>query len=270
MKNSELIALIVERIKSSIEESKALWSGKKDINTRFFYIDDLLPEEIATQIYEEFPQNFNDWHQRDTFREKKKTFAKLDQTSKLINDVTDALQSPEVVDLITQVTGISGLEGDPELYAAGLSMMAKDDFLNPHIDNSHDAKRGRYRRLNILYYVSKEWKQEYGGNLELWDEKVENPIEIFSKFNRLVIMETNKASWHSVNKINVDKNRFCVSNYYFSKASPEDHDYYHVTSFIGRPDQMLRRGIGRVDNFLRQKVATVLGISRGKKLGRGK
>ncbi len=27
------------------------------------------------------------------------------------------------------------------LYAGGLSMMFEGDFLNPHIDNSHDAGR---------------------------------------------------------------------------------------------------------------------------------
>ena len=29
-------------------------------------------------------------------------------------------------------------------------------FLNPHIDNSHDAKRERYRRFNLLYGVSRK------------------------------------------------------------------------------------------------------------------
>ena len=87
-------------------------------------------------------------------------------------------------------------------------------------------------------------------------------------FNRLIVMETNASSWHSVNPVTVDAVRCCVSNYYFSKQSPSGEDYYHVTSFLGRPGQPLRRIYGRVDNLLRQFVATRFKISRGKDLGR--
>ena len=40
---------------------------------------------------------------------------------------------------------------------AGLAMF-EGDFLNPHVDNSHDANREKYRRLNLLFYVSPDWK----------------------------------------------------------------------------------------------------------------
>jgi Rps23 Pro-64 3,4-dihydroxylase Tpa1-like proline 4-hydroxylase len=143
-------------------------------------------------------------------------------------------------------------------------MMGKGDFLNPHIDNSHDSVRARYRRLNLLYYISRDWRDEYGGNFELWDPAVQRPTMITSKYNRLVVMETNKYSWHSVNPVVVDKNRCCISNYYFSKSCPESSDYYHVTSFVGRPNERLLRAWGRVDNFARQWIAVNLKISRGK------
>ena len=97
-------------------------------------------------------------------------------------------------------------------------MMSKEDFLNPHIDNSHDRDKKRYRKLNLLYYVTPGWEEGFGGNFELWDEKVKKERDNF-KFNRLVIMETNKQSWHSVNIVITDKIRCCVSNYYFSPIS---------------------------------------------------
>ena len=52
------------------------------------------------------------------------------------------------------------------LYAGGISMMAPGHFLNPHIDNSHDKFRQRYRVLNLLSYVSPDWDQTRGCNLE--------------------------------------------------------------------------------------------------------
>ncbi len=147
-------------------------------------------------------------------------------------------------------------------------MMGKGDFLNPHIDNSHDSHRNRYRRVNLLYYITPDWQKDYGGNLELWDENVVNSIEIISKFNRLVVMETNKKSWHSVNPVLTENKRCCISNYYFSQQSPDKTNYYHITSFLGRPGQYLRRFYGRIDNYARQFIAVKLGVSRGKKLAR--
>ena len=111
-------------------------------------------------------------------------------------------------------------------------MMGADDFLNPHIDNSHDSKRETYRRLNLLYYITPDWSAENGGNLELWDKKVQNPKQIVSHFNRLVVMETNKKSWHSVEPVSVERGRCCISNYYFSKQSQQkDEKDDHMVIF---------------------------------------
>ena len=49
--------------------------------------------------------------------------------------------------------------------------MSKNDFLNPHIDNSQDIHRRHYRRLNLLYYVAKDWNINDGGNLEDMEHK---------------------------------------------------------------------------------------------------
>jgi len=45
--------------------------------------------------------------------------------------------------------------------------MAKENFLNPHLDTSHDKNREMYRVLNLLYYVTPDWSHEQGGKLEL-------------------------------------------------------------------------------------------------------
>ena len=136
------------------------------------------------------------------------------------------------------------------------------DFLSPHVDNSHDQSKTRYRRLNLLYYVSPDWQFINGGNLELWDRKVNECEEIVSLCNRLVIMETNDRSYHSVNKVKVDQPRCCVSNYYFSKESEKGFDYHHVTSTTGWPNQTFLRLIGRVDTYSRDLIAKVLGKTR--------
>ena len=126
---------------------------KTNINssTKHFVVDNLLPNDLVQSTFDAFPSKPM-FHYKDSFRERKYTFAKLNQLdSDLPSILTDAFQSKEVIKSISAITKIPDLEGDPSLYAGGLSRMDKSHFLNPHIDNSHDSTRLRYRRLNILF-----------------------------------------------------------------------------------------------------------------------
>ena len=120
--------------------------------------------------------------------------------------------------------------------------------------------------MNLLYYVSPNWKIENGGNFELWDETRSTPKTLAALTNRLVVIETTKTSWHSVSPLVTDQPRCCVSNYYFSKESPDATEYFHVTSFSGRPEEPLKRMIGVADNALRNLVSKTLKVGRGKNL----
>ena len=72
-------------------------------------------------------------------------------------------------------------------------------------------------------------------------------------------MLTNKGSWHSVNEVRHDGRRCCVSNYYFSRQSPDRDDYFHATSFRGEPGQVSADLVMRADNALRTTVLKLLG-----------
>ena len=264
MQQKEIVQLILDRLTAEQENILAQWQAPVGTSTRHFYVDDFLPIEIAKQAYEAFPRDGSGFFSKETFREKKKTSAHLSEYAPILGELTYALQASEVVSKVAAIVGFTEIEPDPSLYAGGLSMMFKDDFLNPHIDNSHDAKRDRYRRLNLLYYVSPDWKLENGGNFELWNEDCSVPVTLISKQNRLLVMETNKTSWHSVSPVTVDRPRCCVSNYYFSQISPDDTEYFHVTSFTGRPDETIKRVVGVADNALRNMVSKTLGVGRGK------
>src|SRR5450830_1256250 len=259
----DIAALIVDRLEGCRADIQDQWNNPQGTHTRHFVIDGLLPEEIALDIYAAYPRNADGFLDQQSFREKKKTLANLADRPQILRDVTYAMQSKEVVGKVADLVGVESIIPDPSLYAGGLSMMFKDNFLNPHIDNSHDGGRGLYRRLNLLYYVTPDWVLENGGNFELWDTKVKQQKTIISAFNRLVVMETNRDSWHSVSKVVVDTPRCCVSNYYFSKTSPDNNDYFHVTSFSGRPEEPGKRLLGAVDNHVRNTLSKVLQVRRG-------
>ena len=266
MNTETLSKLIAERLeRNSKKLSEEFSSSNIFTSTKFFFIDDLLPEEFVLDVYDNLPER-DTYNFRDTFRERKFTFSNLnDLDNPIIDNIASAFQMDNVVKAVEKITKINHLESDPSLYAGGISRMDLGHFLNPHIDNSHDADKKKYRRFNILFYIAPDIQESDGGNLELWDQKVKKPFKIASKFNRLVVMETNKYSWHSVDPVCKNIHRCCVSSYFFSKSSPEDFEYYHVTSFMGRPNEFLKRTYGVVDNFLRNYVVKTTGFSRGKK-----
>lgn len=252
----EIVDLILKRLDLDTDKIAADFAADKGVRARFSAIDNLLPDDLAHRITAAFPKP-DEMRLMKTFREWKHTSKSLDKFEPLISDITFAFQDERVVSKVAELTGIKDAVGDPHLYAGGLSAMCKGHFLNPHIDNSHDGDQKNYRVLNLLYYITPDWNAGNGGSLELWDENVTKPIEIVSLFNRLVLMSTNDKSWHSVNQVKADGIRRCVSNYYFSPHSPNRYETSHVTYFMARPEQKLRRIVTKLDSDVRTALRKV-------------
>lgn len=263
MSRKELADLIIECLDREADAIRADFGAKENVTARHAVIDGLLPEKIAAEIADAFPPTLN-MRLLDSFRERKFNSKSLDDFDPIIADITFAFQDEDVIAKVAELTGIRDMIGDPHLYAGGLSAMKRGHFLNPHIDNSHDGDQKNYRVLNLLYYITPNWRPENGGNLELWDEKVTQPLEIPSLFNRLVLMATGDKTWHSVNEVRSDGTRRCVSNYYFSPHSPNGYETSHVTYFMARPEQKIKRMITKLDSELRS------GLRKLKKGGFGK
>lgn len=246
----EDIGRVIEQRLSALRTNlEDQWRRSEPIN--HFVLDDLLPLEWADRIHAAFPDTRAMTLKR-SLRELKYVGAQMDRYERLLEETIYAFQEPKVVDLIAQITGLRQLEPDPLLYAGGISTMTKGQFLNPHVDNSHDKFRERYRVLNLLYYVSPDWTEHLGGSLELWPEGPKGTqLTIESRFNRLAVMVTSRHSWHSVSRIRAKRERQCVSNYYFSEFPVGDRHYFHVTSFRGRPEQPVRDFVLRADIELR-------------------
>ena len=245
---------IAERIASRLKEEKErlaneFASTRSDIG--YFALDDVLSEKFVKQIYSSFPI-VSETVQKKSIRESKYVGYQMNKFDPILEELIYSFQEPEIVDVISEICQIPKLEPDEYLYAGGISLMKHKNFLNPHLDNSHDKDRNKWRVLNLLYYVTPDWQLENGGNLELWPDGVkEDPITITSKFNRLVVMATHQKSWHSVSPVNVEKVRCCVSNYYFSEQPLLDSDTFHVTTFTGRPEEKTKSILLKADGILR-------------------
>lgn len=254
----QLTKLISERIENEAEKIRKDFLTDKEVKTRFTVIDDFLPHSIARKIFIAFPA-FEDMQFSDNFREKKYVSKNLGKHKPLIADITKAFQEANFIEKIAEITGIKGLIGDSKLQESRVCAMAKGHFLNPHLDSSHDREGKNYRVLNIIYYCSPDWKTEYGGNLEVWNESVTEAIEIPSLFNRLVLMANDDKAWHSVNEVRKDSARCNISNYYFSPNSLNDFTANHATRFKARPEQKFRRILTRVGDDMRTMIKKVKG-----------
>ena len=249
----EIAKLIFDNLNKNKEDLKSQFLKSKDA-IGYFYLDDLLPAELALEIHNKFPTTEKAVRKKN-LREFKFTAYQMDQYDSLLEELIYAFQDEKVIQLISEICDLEEVYGDENLYAGGLSLMEKDNFLNPHLDNSHDKDRERWRVLNLLYYVTPNWTLENGGNLEVWPnglKQVQTTIE--SKFNRLVVMTTHQKSWHSVSKVLKEDIRRCVSNYYFSNTPLLESDTFHVTTFRGRSSEKIKDLILRVDNTLRSNI----------------
>jgi Rps23 Pro-64 3,4-dihydroxylase Tpa1-like proline 4-hydroxylase len=255
MNRCDLSNYIVQRLQDSKEHLHHEFFTPERINS--CVLNNVLPSDIAEAIYQSFPPE-EELVLKKSLREFKYIGVQMNRYKPLLEEIIYAFQDVRVVALLTGITGIQSLLPDENLYAGGISMMVKGHYLNPHLDNSHDRDRRNYRALNLLYYVTPDWQETYGGNLELWDNGLQQKNRVIhSQFNRLVVMATHRSSWHSVNPVLQEGRRCCISNYYFSPVPLETQDYFHVTSFRGRPGQTLTDAVLQTDILLRNGIRKV-------------
>lgn len=257
MNRKELGALIERRLIAAADVVGAQYRASCG-QIGYFFVDDIFPDDIAHRISSAFPDG-SGMRLRNTIRERKFVSAQMNQYDPILEEAIFAFQEPAVVALVKDLCGMASAFPDDQLYAGGISAMGRGHFLNPHLDNSHDKERERWRVLNLLYYASPDWSLENGGNLELWPNGVTgDPVTIESRFNRLVVMATHDQSWHSVSPVAADAVRKCVSNYYFSNEPLRSSDRFHVTSFRGRPEQPMRDIALRADAVARAAIRKVV------------
>lgn len=255
--NRNVFALkIIEKLQEQKEELHRSFV-KENQGVPYFVIDQLLPPEWCTKINDAFPDT-SKMMSKKSLREDKYIGVQMNEYDSVLEEITYAFQDSRVVQLISEICEIPKCYADASLYAGGISSMTENQFLKPHLDNSHDNERKKWRVLNLLYYTTPEWKLENGGNLEIWPDGLNGKqLTIGAYFNRLVVMGTDNHSWHSVSPVTVLHRRNCVSNYYFSNIPLNRNDSFHVTTFRGWPHQKLSTLLLRIDAGLRMGIRKI-------------
>ncbi len=165
---------------------------------RHLFYDNFFYPEKAEQILAQYPDvTRGTWDGTTYIHQKNKFTLRRFQEGDLLHDVFNELNSPPFIRFLERLTGIEGLEGDKKLFGGGLHQSTKGAFLDVHVDFNYHPETQYHRRLNVLVYMNKDWKDEYEGHLQLWDMERNIMVEkIAPLFNRMAMFETNEHSFH--------------------------------------------------------------------------
>lgn len=163
-------------------------------------VDDLLDPTAARAVAAEFTQPDDGWTYWHHLNERKRGLADRARMGPGARTVIAALEAPEFVRLVSQLTGVPDLRSDPHLDGGGLHETLPGGFLNVHTDyRSHPIERSWQREVNLLVFLNEEWQPVHRGWLELWDAQVSRCVRrIEPRFNRAVIFRTSDVSFHGV------------------------------------------------------------------------
>lgn len=211
-------ALIINEYKmidiEFFEKNKEVLQEKYLNNTPFPYIaiDNFLVEGLAEELYESIPTPQETNKSRDyIFAKNKFEISNMVNISDNFKKLYEELLSERFSNLISYVTK-EDLFVDPKFHGGGLHLGGKGSFLDMHVDfNYHPSEPKWYRNVNLLLYLNKDWKPEYGGQLKLVDKRNKKSTLVEIPMNRLIIMPCRNYTLHGYDPINFPEGTYRTS-----------------------------------------------------------
>jgi hypothetical protein len=162
-------------------------------------IDNFLPDEFANYILNNFPLNNceNEKFFNNGYEGLLKRQISPNGENRVIKEIFSFFNSASFLTFLEGLTNIEGLLPDPYFAGAGFHEIKSGGMLGVHADFRINEKLHLQRRINVLIYLNKNWKSEYGAELELWDRKMSGIDKLIEPlFNRCVIFNTDATSYH--------------------------------------------------------------------------
>jgi len=161
-------------------------------------IDDFLPEQVPEACLNDFPSSSATAEEKfDRPQERLKESFHPDSLPAFSRTLFYSFNSRPFIRIVENITGISGLVPDPYFLGAGFHRISQGGHLSIHADFNHHKPMNLERRVNVLVYLNKGWREEYGGSFELWDKAMTGCARaITPNFNRCVIFNTTAESMH--------------------------------------------------------------------------
>ena len=232
-------------------------------------LDHFLPEAVANRALENFPHDtmpsdrvfdigYAGQHKRQIMPEACNAEARA---------LFHFFNSQPMLQFLEGLSSIHGLIPDPYFVGGGYHETGPGGKLGIHADFRINDQLHLQRRMNVIIYLNRGWKEEYGGSLEIWDRKMTaRHHSVPPLFNRCVVFNTDADSYHGhPDPLSAPEGvyRRSIALYYYTASREVYNEVPNLsTMYQARPDdkagvrieaQRLRR-----EQYLRQWMPPAL------------
>jgi len=214
-------------------------------------LDDFLPKQILDNLISEFPSPDAKLNWRNNAA--KLSDGKIAQINKLgfsdetqlkptIRQLLWEFNSAKFLIFLEKLTGIKNLISDPHMMGGGIHQSLPGAILRVHADYNKHPLWNLDRRLNSLLFLNEDWKNEYGGHIELWSSDMQNCEQKISPIaNRFVIFSTSEKSFHGHQEpLNCPEGmtRKSIAMYYYTNGRSDESSDNHSTLWQTLPKEL--------------------------------
>lgn len=201
-------------------------------------LDDFLPAEVIDLLVREFPGPGDiEWDVHGPGRTRWAHDKEIDKLATFDETKFGAftrhfmgqLNSATFLAFLEDLTGTKGILPDVTYSHCGMHSTGRGGKLMMHTDVNRHPHGGRmHQYLNLILYLNQDWKEEYGGHLELWD-RARNPVRrILPSANRVVLFNTGTRSLHGHPHpltCPPGRRRNSLAVYYYLRERPVSDEY---------------------------------------------
>ncbi len=217
----------------------------------YVFFDGVVDVDVLGNAFDAFPVPDDTFYKYSNPLEKKFAKDNIYEMPDAISKILVQMNSPFFLLFLETLTGIEGLIPDPYYRGGGMHAMGKGCKLDIHVDFNLHPKLKLDRRINVLLFPVKEWKEEWNGDFQVWEGALEGKKhtlskmgeKIYPKFNRMVIFSTSEKSYHGVPEIidcPEEMYRYSLATYYYTNGRTDIFQEWqpHSTTYIKRPDDL--------------------------------
>ena len=241
--------LPLSRMKALAASARATYLEAKPFPHVVF--DDFFDPRLLELVLEEFPKPGEiRWQSFDNAQEIKLASSREASFGPATRLLMYHLNSMTFLEFLSSVTGIDNLIPDPGFEGGGLHQIVRGGKLGVHADFNKHRDFGLDRRLNLLLYLNKDWREEYDGQLQLWNRDMSRcEAKVLPIFNRVMVFGTTDFTYHGHPdplQCPDGMTRKSLALYYFSNGRPaEEITGEHSTLFLPRDEKDLRPTLGQ-------------------------
>ena len=254
---SNAIDIKFKDLKKTSEENKSIFSNAKPFP--YIEIDNFFDNNYLDEILNSFPKMSENSYD-DNFKTKTEIKLAINSPEKIptkINSFIEYLNSYPFLNFLQNLSGIKEkLVPDPYLFGGGLHEIRRGGFLKIHSDFNVHPQLNLNRRLNLLLYLNKNWKEDWGGQLELWDKEMKScKVKVLPVFNKMVIFRTTDYSFHGhPEPLTCPENitRKSIAMYYYTNGRPKEE----INFKNGERGQstLYQKRYGHEDDFVTNRI----------------